>query len=96
MTFSKYVSRQRGGYRRHGWNSLIHDMARRRLRCRAIAARRRRPPSGRARRDFTVEAVAGVMRPTDLPAALWPFLVIGRHTRVGKGATEGFGRFLPA
>ena len=52
--------------------------------------------SGRERRDFTIGAAEGVLRIADLPAALWPLLVIGSETQIGKGASEGYGRYLLA
>jgi|HubBroStandDraft_1064217.scaffolds.fasta_scaffold00196_11 hypothetical protein len=49
--------------------------------------------SGRARRHFTVDAIDGSLQIADLPPPLWVLLLIGSITHVGKGATEGFGRF---
>lgn len=36
---------------------------------------------------------AGSQQIGNLPSDLWPLLVIGQATHVGKGATEGFGRY---
>lgn len=49
--------------------------------------------SGRLGKSFSVETVTGVLRMTDLAPELWPLLALGQETHVGKGASEGFGRF---
>jgi hypothetical protein len=71
------------------WEGASYDLG---LMQRAGVVRR----SGRERRSFTVETVKGTLRIADLPAELWPLLVIGCPIHVGKGASEGFGRFLLA
>jgi CRISPR-associated endoribonuclease Cas6 len=71
------------------WNALSYDT--RDLR-RTTAERR----SGKAREDFTTETVEGTLRISDMTPELWPLLVLGRSTHVGKGASEGFGRYLLA
>jgi hypothetical protein len=68
------------------WNACAYDC--RDLRAATVARR-----SGRSGRDFAMPAVCGALTIAEVPAALWPFLVIGQHTHVGKGAAEGFGRF---
>jgi CRISPR-associated endoribonuclease Cas6 len=71
------------------WREASYDLGQ--LRRAAIVRR-----SGRERRDFTIGAAEGVLRITELPAELWPLLVIGSETHIGKGASEGFGRYLLA
>jgi hypothetical protein len=50
--------------------------------------------SGRTGQRFGVETVAGSLLILDPPAALLPLLRIGVATHVGKGASEGHGRFV--
>jgi hypothetical protein len=62
----------------------------------SCAARRSSGARDARRRDFTIGAAEGVLRIAELPPALWPLLVIGSETHIGKGASEGFGRYLLA
>lgn len=56
------------------------------------AARR----SGRTQQNFVVPTVSGTLWMDNLSPELWSLLVIGAETHVGKGATEGFGRYILA
>jgi hypothetical protein len=49
--------------------------------------------SGRTHRDFDMDAVTGTVLMDDVVPEVWPLLVIGQETHVGKGASEGFGRY---
>jgi hypothetical protein len=71
------------------WESLSYD---------AGFLRRRRVTrhSGRQMRHYQTGAVEGALRIADPPAVLRKLLTIGREVLIGKGASEGFGRFLLA
>jgi len=50
--------------------------------------------SERARRDYhAATVVTGEVLLSDLPRQLGPLLALGQIAHVGKGASEGFGRF---
>jgi hypothetical protein len=69
------------------WKEATYDIGQ--LRRGAVVRR-----SGQERRDFTVAVAEGILRIADLPRELWPLLVLGTETHIGKGASEGFGRYL--
>ncbi|MGD9617860.1 MAG: CRISPR system precrRNA processing endoribonuclease RAMP protein Cas6 [Alphaproteobacteria bacterium] len=50
--------------------------------------------SGTQARSYEPPTVRGMLRITDVPLDLWSLLAIGQEAHVGKGAGEGFGRFL--
>jgi hypothetical protein len=52
--------------------------------------------SGRQMRRYETDAIEGVLRLMEIPPMLRALLTIGREIHVGKGASEGFGRFLLA
>jgi len=59
-----------------------------------LQRRRLRRRSGRQRQVYRAETVEGVLRIADVPRELRAMLAVGRLTHVGKGASEGFGRYL--
>ncbi len=69
------------------WNSVEYDVG---FLQGDHAARR----SGRVQRSFVVPTVRGTLAMDGLTAELWSLLTIGTETHVGKGATEGFGRYI--
>ncbi len=68
------------------WSNLDYDT-------RGLARKRMNRHSGRGQQGFTVTALSGRLTLRAVPAALLPVLVIGAETAIGKGATEGFGRY---
>lgn len=68
------------------WLALDYDTA-------SLVAGRMPRRSGQAARRFAVETVEGALLVADLPASLAPLLRIGTVIHVGKGASEGYGRF---
>ena len=50
--------------------------------------------SGRGQRGFNVPVLTGVLVINDPAPVVWVLLAIGQRTHVGKGAVEGFGRFV--
>lgn len=52
--------------------------------------------SGRTAREFVMDAVAGTLCIDGVPAPLRALLAIGEQVHIGKGASEGFGRFVLA
>ena len=50
--------------------------------------------SGSKGTAFGAEVVGGTLRIDQVPQALWPLLLLGQETHVGRGANAGFGRYL--
>jgi hypothetical protein len=71
------------------WGNLPYDTS-------SLCAERIRRHSGRQRHSYQPIAITGILRVMDMPPDLWSLLAIGCETHVGKGAGEGFGRFLLA
>jgi|SRR5579862_111121 len=71
------------------WGAMAYDIG---LLQRGAVRRR----SGRAGRGFAAGVVVGTLRLDDIPGEVWPLLAIGATTHIGKGASEGFGRYLIA
>lgn len=69
------------------WDGLPYDTG-------FLQRRRVLRRSGQQQRQYEIEAVTGTLRLTDVPPPLLASLAIGREIHVGKGASEGFGRFL--
>lgn len=76
-----------GGRLRSEIDRLSSDVTR----LRTLSAPRR---SGRAGQRFKVPTLVGILGIFDPPLGLGPLLAIGQRTHVGKGAVEGFGRFV--
>lgn len=68
------------------WQALTYDVS-------LLRRSRSDRHSGRSGARFMVETVAGSLQIADVPSSLRVLLVLGSMTHVGKGATEGFGRF---
>ena len=68
------------------WNAACYDV--RQMQHRPVTRR-----SGRGQAYFTAPTVQGKLWISEFAPELWPLLAIGAETHVGKGATEGFGRF---
>lgn len=69
------------------WGGLSYDTAS--LRVERVWRR-----SGTQARSYEPPAVRGMLRITGVPPELWPLLAIGQQAHIGKGASEGFGRFF--
>jgi hypothetical protein len=69
------------------WNNVSYDI--RFLRA-GQAARR----SGRGQQNFVVPTVIGTLWMDNLTPELWRLLIVGAETHVGKGASEGYGRYI--
>lgn len=69
------------------WDALPYDTAF--LRQRRVGRR-----SGQQRLRYETDAVEGTLRIIEVPSELRALLAIGREVHVGKGASEGYGRFL--
>jgi hypothetical protein len=70
-------------------NELSYDTA-------FLRRRRIRRRSGRQRHYYDTEAVEGMLRIAAPPEPVRAILALGREAHVGKGASEGFGRYLLA
>ncbi len=68
------------------WNDVEYDVRGLRTAC----ARRR---SGGTQTSFHVPTVSGTLWVHEVTSELWSLLALGAETHVGKGATEGFGRY---
>jgi hypothetical protein len=68
------------------WNDIEYDV-------RGLRIDRARRRSGGTQTTFHVPTVSGVLWIYDLTSELWSLLALGAETHVGKGATEGFGRY---
>lgn len=71
------------------WGSLAYDTG-------SLRTERAWRRSGTQARSYEPPTVKGMLCITDVPSDLWPLLAIGQQTHVGKGAGEGFGRFVVA
>jgi hypothetical protein len=71
------------------WEEMSYDLG-------ALRRGTARRHSGRAGRDFNAAVIAGVLRITEIPPELRALLAIGATAHIGKGASEGFGRYLLA
>ena len=69
------------------WEGMSYDVSGLR---RARVARR----SGRGSRTFAMEAIVGTLGVDGLTQELCALLAIGQQVHIGKGASEGFGRFV--
>lgn len=70
----------------HLWYDVDYDT-------RGLAHERMNRHSGRGQQGFTVPTISGRLTLRAVPAVLIPLLIIGAETAIGKGATEGFGRY---
>jgi hypothetical protein len=71
------------------WDALSYDTG---LLQRQPVRRR----SGQQQRSYNTDGVSGLLRIAQVPPPQMALLAIGREAHVGKGASEGFGRFLLA
>lgn len=71
------------------WGNLAYDIG-------SLRIERAWRRSGTQARSYEPPTVSGMLCIVDVPPDLWPLLAIGQEAHVGKGASEGFGRFLLA
>jgi hypothetical protein len=69
------------------WNEVAYDV-------RSLRAGNAHRHSGGSQAHFDVPTVSGTLFVADLTPDLWTLLALGAETHVGKGAVEGFGRYL--